>query len=93
MNALHRLTVTWLVTTAATCAHAGQACEARPPQTNDVVRGMTLAANTAPLITDSLDPFEINLERGTAGSARIGFKIRNVTELLQSDEGSFQIKL
>ena len=49
--------------------------------------------NNAPLITDSLDPFEINLERGTAGSARIGFKIRNVTELLQSDEGSFQIKL
>jgi hypothetical protein len=47
MNALHRLTVTWWVTAAATCAHAGQPCETRPPQTNDVVRGMTLAANTA----------------------------------------------
>jgi hypothetical protein len=47
MNALHRLTVTWLVTAAATCAHAGQTCEARPPQTSEVVRGMTLAANTA----------------------------------------------
>lgn len=47
MNALHCLTVTWLVTTAATCAHAGQTCETRPAQTNDVVRGMTLAANTA----------------------------------------------
>ncbi len=47
MNALHRLTVTWLVTAAATCAHAGQTCDTRAPQTNDVVRGMTLAANTA----------------------------------------------
>jgi hypothetical protein len=47
MNALRRLTVTWLVTTAATLAHAGQTCETRPAQTNDVVRGMTLAANTA----------------------------------------------
>jgi hypothetical protein len=47
MNALHRLTVTWLVATAAICAHAGQPCETRPPHTNDVVRGMTLAANTA----------------------------------------------
>ena len=47
MNVLHRLTVTWLVTAAATCAHAGQTCDTRPPQTNDVVRGMALAANTA----------------------------------------------
>lgn len=47
MNALRRLTVTWLVAAAATGAHAGQACETRPPQANDVVRGMTLAANTA----------------------------------------------
>ena len=35
------------VTAAATCAHAGPPCETRPAQTNDVVRGMTLAANTA----------------------------------------------
>jgi hypothetical protein len=47
MNALHRVIVIGLVTTAATLAHAGQTCEARPAQTNDVVRGMTLAANTA----------------------------------------------
>jgi hypothetical protein len=47
MNALHRLTVTWLVTAAATSAHAGRPCETRAAQTNDVVRGMTLAANTA----------------------------------------------
>jgi hypothetical protein len=47
MNVLHRMSVTWLVTAAATLAHAGQPCETRPPQTNDVVRGMTLAANTA----------------------------------------------
>jgi len=47
MNALHRLMVTWVVTAAATCAHAGQTCEPRPAQLNEVVRGMTLAANTA----------------------------------------------
>lgn len=47
MNALHCLAVTWLAAAAATCAHAGQTCETRPAQTNDVVRGMTLAANTA----------------------------------------------
>ena len=47
MNVLHRLTVTWLVAASATGAQAGQTCEARPPQTNDVVRGMTLAASTA----------------------------------------------
>ncbi len=51
MKALHRLIVTWaLVVTgmaAATCAHAGQACETRPAQANDVIRGMKLAAHTA----------------------------------------------
>ena len=47
MNALHRLIVTWAVTAAATGAHAGQTCETRPAQANDVVRGMTLAATTA----------------------------------------------
>ncbi len=47
MNALHRLIVTWGVMAAATCAHAGQTCETRPAQANDVVRGMTLAATTA----------------------------------------------
>jgi hypothetical protein len=47
MKALHRLIVTaWLVA-AATLVHAGQTCETRPSQANDVVRGMTLAANTA----------------------------------------------
>jgi hypothetical protein len=47
MNALYRLAVTAVVAAAATCANAGQTCDTRPPQTNDVVRGMTLAANTA----------------------------------------------
>ena len=47
MNALHRLIVTCGVTAATTCAHAGQTCETRPAQTNDVVRGMSLAAHTA----------------------------------------------
>jgi hypothetical protein len=49
--------------------------------------------NNRPVQSASSDPFEINLERGTAGSAQIGFKIRNLTELLQSDEASFQVKL
>jgi hypothetical protein len=53
MNVLHRLTVTWLVATAAIYAHAGQPCETRPAQTNDVVRGMTLAANTAARLDNS----------------------------------------
>jgi hypothetical protein len=49
--------------------------------------------NNTPVLIDSADPFEINLERGMAGNALIGFKIRNLSELLQSDERSFQIKL
>jgi hypothetical protein len=47
MNVLHRLIVTWAVTAAATCAHAGRPCEARPALADDVARGMTLAAHTA----------------------------------------------
>jgi hypothetical protein len=47
MNTLHRLLVILWVAAAATYTHAGQTCETRPAQTNDVVRGMTLAANTA----------------------------------------------
>ncbi|MES2749141.1 MAG: hypothetical protein V4606_01985 [Patescibacteria group bacterium] len=49
--------------------------------------------NNRPTPTNNFDPFEINLERGAAGSARVGFKIRNLSELLQSDESSFQVKL
>ena len=51
MNVLHRLIVSWVLVVngmaAATSAHAGRPCETRPAQSNDVVRGMTLAANTA----------------------------------------------
>ena len=47
IKALHRLIMTWAVTATAMGAHAGQTCETRPAQANDVVRGMTLAANTA----------------------------------------------
>jgi hypothetical protein len=36
-----------MVLAAATAAHAGLPCEVRPNTTNDVVRGMTLAKNTA----------------------------------------------
>lgn len=42
--------------------------------------------------TISSDPFEINLERTGQGSARIGFKVRNLTELIQGDEASFQVQ-
>jgi hypothetical protein len=48
--------------------------------------------NNRPTIVDGYDPFEINLERGVAGSALVGFKIRNLSELLQSDEASFTIQ-
>ncbi len=49
--------------------------------------------NNLPTLTNSPDPFEINLEAGVTGRAQIGFKIHNLSELLQSDEGSFQVKL
>ena len=47
MKAFRRLIAAWVVAAATTGAYAGQTCETRPAQTNDVVRGMTLAANTA----------------------------------------------
>ncbi|MBY0538735.1 hypothetical protein K2P47_05065 [Patescibacteria group bacterium] len=49
--------------------------------------------NNQPIVNEGYDPFEINLERGTAGSAQIGFKVRNLSELLQSDETSIRVKL
>jgi hypothetical protein len=48
--------------------------------------------NNRPTVINGYDPFEINLERGVTGSALVGFKIRNLRELLQSDEDSFTIK-
>lgn len=48
--------------------------------------------NSRPVIGESSDPFEINLARGVTGSAQISFKIRNLSELLQSAESSFQVK-
>jgi hypothetical protein len=45
---LHRRIAIALIAAAATVtAHAGRPCETRPVQTQDVVRGMTLAAHTA----------------------------------------------
>lgn len=38
------------------------------------------------------DPFEINLQRSGVGGAQISFKIRNLAELIQGDEASFQVK-
>ncbi len=49
--------------------------------------------NNQPVITGSSDPFEINLERGVTGSAQVDFRIRNLSELLQSDEIRFTVKL
>ena len=49
--------------------------------------------NNQPVLTGSSDPFEINLERGVTGSAQVSFQIRNLSELLQSDEIQFAIKL
>lgn len=42
--------------------------------------------------TTDADPFEISLKRQNAGSATINFKVRNLAELLQGDEQSFQVK-
>ncbi|MES2966898.1 MAG: hypothetical protein V4668_03860 [Patescibacteria group bacterium] len=44
-----------------------------------------------PVPTDNRDPFEINLSRGVSGKAIVGFKIRNLSELLQSDEKTFTV--
>lgn len=38
------------------------------------------------------DPFEISLKRQGMGSAAVSFKVRNLTELLQGDEQSFQVQ-
>ena len=44
-----------------------------------------------PARTENSDPFEINLNRGVSGNTVVGFKIRNLNELLQSDERSFNV--
>jgi hypothetical protein len=49
--------------------------------------------NNRPVMNSGSDPFEINLERGVTGSAQVGFRIRNLSELLQSDEIRFAVKL
>ena len=41
--------------------------------------------------TENNDPFEINLNRGVSGNAVVSFKLRNLAELLQSDEQSFNV--
>ena len=46
--------------------------------------------NTA-VRTENSDPFEINLNRGVSGNTVVKFKIRNLNELLQSDERSFDV--
>ena len=42
--------------------------------------------------TENNDPFEINLNRGISGNAVVSFKLRNLSELLQSDQQSFNVK-
>jgi hypothetical protein len=58
---------------------------------NDLITEWSI--DNQPVINSNSDPFEINLERGTTGKAQISFKIRNLSELLQSDEASFQVNL
>jgi hypothetical protein len=48
--------------------------------------------NSQTVTTENLDPFEINLKRGVSGRANVGFKLRNLNELLQSDESSFSVQ-
>jgi hypothetical protein len=47
--------------------------------------------NNTPVQPGSNDPFEINLQKGTAGLAQVSFKVRNLNELLQSDEAMFGV--
>lgn len=42
--------------------------------------------------TETRDPFEINIQRQGDGEARVSFKIRNLSELLQGDEESFRVQ-
>ena len=42
--------------------------------------------------TETRDPFEINIQLEGGGEARVGFKIRNLSELLQGDEESFRVQ-
>jgi hypothetical protein len=44
------------------------------------------------MASESSDPFEINLRREGAGSTQIGFKVRNLSELLQGDQASFSVQ-
>lgn len=48
--------------------------------------------NNKNILNENSDPFEINLTRGTAGTARVGFKIINRDILLQKDEAAFSVK-
>ncbi len=48
--------------------------------------------NNQPVQTESNDPFEISLTRGSQGRALVGFKVTNLNELLQSDEAGFTVK-
>lgn len=46
-----------------------------------------------PANLESNDPFEINLRPGTGGSSsQINFKLRNLSDLLQGDSGSFRVQ-
>lgn len=49
------------------------------------------SVNNQIIQTENNDPFEINLNRGVSGNAVVSFKIRNLNELLQSNERSFSV--
>lgn len=48
--------------------------------------------NNLPIATENVDPFQINLSRGVGGSARVGFKVTNLSELLQNADATFTVR-
>ncbi len=45
-----------------------------------------------PVNQDTPDPFEINLQPGRGGESQVTFKLRNLSDLLQGDSGSFRVQ-
>jgi hypothetical protein len=94
MKVLHRLIVTWVVTAAATFAHAGRPCETRPAQAADVVRGMTLAANTAARLDASGAQVVVlaragqDLSRYGLAWSHLGFAYRDGSAWREGGQGS-----
>lgn len=48
--------------------------------------------NNQPIATENADPFQISLSRGVGGNARVGFKVTNLSELLQNADATFTVR-